>query len=262
MPESGQSSSAAARTFEGVYSHEHELEAEHWWFASRLERILDLVRAHLPGSGARILDLGCGSGRTARRFESFGSVVGSDLSWTPLRDDARAGRRRLASRAERLPFRTGSFDLVTALDLVEHLEDDQPALREMLRVLRPGGVLIVTVPAMPILYGPHDRVLGHWRRYSSADLRRSVRRSGAAGPLQVGYFLSLLFPLLLAWRVTTKIFGAGKARSDGGRPLPRWANRLLRAIMDLEGALAARVPLGVGSTLVCVISPGPASRAP
>lgn len=255
MPES----SAEARTFAGIYSHEHELEADHWWFASRMERIRELVRSRLPRAGARILDLGCGSGRTARTFEAFGSVVGSDLSWQPLVADAKGGRSRLASRAERLPFKSGSFDVVTALDLVEHLRDDQPALREMLRILRPGGVLIVTVPAMPLLYGPHDRVLGHWRRYSSAELRRSVRRAGAAGPLDLSYFLSLLFPLMLAWRLTTKIFGSGRGRSDGGRPLPGWLNRILRGVMDLEGAVDARLPIGFGGTLVCVISRGSAS---
>lgn len=253
-------SGAEARAFAGIYSHEHELEADHWWFASRLVRIRDLVRAHLPRGGARILDLGCGSGRAARTFEEFGTVVGSDLSWEPLKADARNGRSRLATRAERLPFRSGSFDLVTALDLVEHLEHDQPALREMLRVLRPGGVLILTVPAMPALYGPHDRALGHWRRYSSAELARSVRRAGAAGPLEMSYFMSLLFPLLLAWRLTTKILGAGEGRSDGGRRLPGWANRILRGVMDLEAAVAARVPIGFGGTLVCVISPGSATR--
>jgi SAM-dependent methyltransferase len=249
------SSSAA---FDGIYSREHELEEHHWWFVSRLERIHDLIRAHLPRSGGLLLDLGCGSGRSARTFEQYGRVVGSDLSLAPLADDAAKGRRRLASRAEQLPFRSGTFDLITALDLVEHLEEDLPALSEMFRVLRPEGILILTVPAMPLLYGSHDRVLGHWRRYSSAELCRRVRRAGAGGVPQTGYFMSLLFPLLLAWRLLAKLSGAGSARSDGGRPLPAWLNRAVGAVMGLERAISARVPLGVGSTLTCVISRGSA----
>jgi SAM-dependent methyltransferase len=248
----------AAAALAGVYAREHELEENHWWFASRLARIHDLVRAHLPRSGGLLLDLGCGSGRTARSFEQYGRVVGSDLSSAPLADDAAKGRRRLASRAEQLPFKNGTFDLITALDLVEHLEQDLPAFGEMFRVLRPDGVLILTVPAMPLLYGPHDRVLGHWRRYSSAELRRRVLRSGGGGAPRIGYFMSLLFPLLLAWRLAAKVFGTGSARSDSGRPLPAWLNRALGAVMGLERALSARVPLGVGSTLTCVVTRGSA----
>jgi SAM-dependent methyltransferase len=243
---------SAAAALAGIYSREHELEETHWWFASRLARVHDLVRAHLPRRSGRILDLGCGSGRTARTFEQYGRVVGSDLSSQPLAADAREGRRRLASRAEQLPFKSETFDVVTALDLVEHLEQDLPALVEMFRVLRPDGVLILTVPAMPLLYGPHDRVLGHWRRYSSAELRRRIRRAGGAVP-RIGYFMSLPFPLLLGWRLFSKVFGTGSARSDGGRPLPAWLNRALAALMGLERAISSRVPLGIGSTLTCVI---------
>jgi SAM-dependent methyltransferase len=232
--------------FEQIYSHEHEIEAGHWWFTSRLERIHEL----LPAGDARIFDLGCGSGLAARTFEKYGRVVGGDISAAPLAADAAAGRSRLATRAEQLPFKDGTFDLVTALDVVEHLEHDVPAIREMLRVLRPGGILLITVPAVPILYGPHDRVLGHWRRYSSAELRRVVRRSGG-NVLRMDYFLTLLFPVLLAWRLITKVFGPGGGRSDGGRPLPAWLNRVLGAVMGVDRRLA---PRPFGSTLICVAS--------
>lgn len=250
---------AAAKALAGVYSHEHDLEDGHWWFTSRLERILDLVRTHLPARDGLILDLGCGSGRAARAFEAYGRVVGSDLSWPPLSGDAARGRRRLASRAEQLPFKPGTFDMLTALDLVEHLQDDGPALREMFRVLRPGGILILTVPAVPLLYGPHDRVLGHWRRYSSADLARRVLQAGGSGVRQMGYFMSLPFPLLLAWRAAMKVFGIGTARSDGGRPLPGWLNRVLLWVMDCDRALTSRVPIGIGSTLICLTARASAS---
>lgn len=259
MAELQRGSASSARSFAAVYAHEHEHEEGHWWFQSRLDRIQDVVRAHLPRRNGLLLDLGCGSGRVARALEGFGRVVGSDLSAAPLAADGAAGRRRLASSAFRLPFRDGVFDVVTALDVVEHLEDDGAALREMFRILRPDGVLILTVPAVPLLYGPHDRVLGHWRRYSSADLRRRVLASGGGRVRSLGYFISLPFPVLLAWRLVAKVFGPFGSRSDGGRPLPEAINRTMSSVMNLERSLSSSIPPPFGSSLICVTTPASAT---
>lgn len=232
---------------EDVYTLEHELEKSHWWFAARRGRVGQLLAMALQErSGLLLLDVGCGSGLNARNFERHGRVLGLDLSVAPLRQDAREGRWRLGGDATRIPFRDGTFDAITALDILEHLDSDFSAVDEMFRVLRPGGVLIVSVPACPVLFGPHDQILGHQRRYSRAAVEHLLRRTE-----RVEYMTSIMFPLLLSWRILAKLLGGPPKRSDGGIRLPGWANRTLELVMEFEAAISRRIPFGFGGSLLC-----------
>ncbi|MGH2889428.1 MAG: class I SAM-dependent methyltransferase, partial [Solirubrobacteraceae bacterium] len=152
---------------------------EHWWYRGR-RRIIRAELDRLPlAPGARILDAGCGSGRTMQDLAGYGEVSGIELS-----DEAVAVARSRAhgevvqGRLEQLPWEDRTFELITCLDVIEHVPDDVTALVELLRVCAPGGWLLVTVPAHQALWSAHDVANHHYRRYSRAMLRSAARAAG------------------------------------------------------------------------------------
>src|SRR3954470_12586476 len=151
----------------------------HWWYRGRRRVIrAELDRLELPRPW-RILDAGCGSGRTMEELAGYGDVSRVELS--PAAVGAAHDRGfddvRVAS-VEALPWEDGTFDVATCLDVVEHVPDDRRALAELRRVVRSGGVLLVTVPAYPSLWSQHDVVNRHYRRYRAHSLRAAAAGAG------------------------------------------------------------------------------------
>jgi SAM-dependent methyltransferase len=222
----------------------------HWWYRGRrriLEAVLDsLVLPQSP----RVLDAGCGSGRTLDDLAARGNVSGIDtspLAATAARERGHADIR--VSEIEDLPFEEGRFDLVTCLDVIEHTPDDRASLAELLRVTRPGGVLVATVPAYPALFSAHDVVNGHYRRYRAETLRAAAADAGWA-PESDTYFNSILLAPAAAVRLARR-------RSAGSRSeltfTPRAVHRLLEAPLRREAALIAaghRLPFGLSLLMV------------
>jgi SAM-dependent methyltransferase len=156
-----------------------EVDEHHWWYRGR-RRIIraELDRLPIP-EGAVVLDAGCGSGRTLEELAAYGQVQGIELD----REAAEVARRRglgdiQVGRLEALPWEDATFDLITCLDVIEHTPDDSVALRELRRVCRPGGWLLVTVPAYQALWSLHDEANHHYRRYNRASLRAAVLAAG------------------------------------------------------------------------------------
>ena len=183
---------------------EARVEADHWWFRGRRELLAAMIRELEIRPEARTLDVGSGTGANLRLLVELGfeRVSGLDRSEEAIRY---CGEKALPP-VERgdlcdLPFAEADFDLVIATDVLEHVEDEARAVGELRRVLRPGGRLIVTVPAFQTLWGLQDRVSHHQRRYRRRELEARLREGG----LEVGrsfYFNYLLFaPIWLARRV-------------------------------------------------------------
>jgi len=226
----------------------HRVEDRHWWYRGRrsvLERVIEDLS--LP-AGARILDAGCGSGRNMVEFARHGTVTGVELSDTSvaLARERGAGEVVEGSVLE-MPFEPGTFDLAASLDVIEHLEDDLEALRELRRVVAPGGALLVTVPAYQWLWSGHDEINHHFRRYT----RRSLQQIGEqAGWQQVRttYFNSLLLPAAILLRVLDRF-----SRKTTESSLDLWippapVNWVLERPLALESALIARggrIPAGL-----------------
>jgi SAM-dependent methyltransferase len=227
----------------------HDLEERHWWYRERrrmIEGVLD--RAVLPAQ-CRILDAGCGSGRNMQLLARFGAVTGLEPAQQSA-DTARArglGRVVQGSLEEPLALESGTFHLVVCLDVLEHLADDLAALRELRRVTAAGGRLLVTVPAYRWLWGTHDELAGHQRRYTRASLLSVAATAGWRPERVTGFNATLLGPIAVA-RVADRALGRLRpARSDLGRTPPA-LDRVLGTVLGAEARIIGSgrsLPFGV-----------------
>jgi SAM-dependent methyltransferase len=226
----------------------HRAEDRHWWYRGRrnvIERVIADLK--LPAR-ARILDAGCGSGRNMIELARHGTVSGVELSGTSV-DVARArsAGEVIAGSVLEMPFDGDSFDFAVCLDVIEHLEDDLGALRELRRVLAPGGSLLVTVPAYQWLWSGHDEVNHHHRRYTRRSLQRVAEQAGWE-QVRTTYFNSLLLPLAILLRVLDRFSRKTTESSLDLWVPPQPLNWLLERPLALEAALigrGGRIPAGL-----------------
>lgn len=232
-----------------------QLEDWYWWFVSRREAALQFTEDFHPRRRPlRILDAGCGTGALLDRLQrrSDAEVYGLDFSGQALAYTRQRGHDHLVQAdLTRLPFPDGTFDVITALDVVEHIREDEGALREVHRVLRPGGVLLVSVPAFRFLWGPHDTALQHFRRYTAGEIAALMHKSGFRVS-KLTYLLVLLFPLFVAQRLLTRLRpGTGPPQAQLV-PVGHSLNRCLIRLQAAELALARHLSLPFGATVFCV----------
>lgn len=256
-----------------LYEQFAAIESVHWWFQGRRRIVGDVLTRFLHGkdrsgdrskpsetnAGRRILDIGCGTGEMLDMLTKFGDVWGMDAS--PEAVDL--CRRRLASRIDvtvgRIPEdlpQVGGYDIVTAFDLLEHLDDDEQALAEIYRLLRPGGLLVCTVPAYMVLWSPHDELAHHRRRYTRRDLVRRVRGCGFEVK-RSSYFNTWLLPVVATVRVVKRGRSSRGAKpfessaSDLAMPHPL-VNRLLTTVLASERFVMRLAPLPAGVSILTV----------
>ncbi|MER3495551.1 MAG: methylase [Armatimonadota bacterium] len=229
------------------YRRMFEAEDKYWWFVSRRRLALRLLQNYEFPDGP-ILDLGCGTGAAMIELEKVAPTTGLDMSDEALRLAQTRGLTRLVrGDAQALPWPRDSFAAVVTLDTLEHVPDDGLAMREIARVLRPGGLLIMNVPAFPFLWGPHDRALMHQRRYHRSEVVERLRAAGLE-VARATYSVFLLFPLIAAQRLLNK-GGSGRVT------LPKVSDRRnsqLIALHEWEGSLLQRVRLPWGSSVTAV----------
>jgi SAM-dependent methyltransferase len=236
-----------------VYQQMAELDDRHWWYRARRRILAALVRREVqPPAGAKILEIGCGSGHNLSMLADFGHVDGLELD-----DEMRAlSEKRLGRKIMRSPLpelgevKDKSYDLIGAFDVIEHIDDDHAALAAIATKLKPGGKFMMTVPAHPWMWTAHDVANHHKRRYSKRALRALI--DGSPMRLEkIGYFNSLLFPLAVADRAAAKLRG----KDDGNVSLPPAPlNSALEAVFGAERYLVGRLPLPPGLSLFAVAS--------
>jgi SAM-dependent methyltransferase len=232
------------------YTKMYELEDHYWWFVGRRGLALRLLRQFVGKERPDVLDLGCGTGVVLRELASWAHPVGLDMSEKALGYcQTRELRELVKGDGERLPFAGNSFDAIVGLDIFEHIKDDVAAFQETYRVLRPGGVVVLSVPAFRALWGPHDVALHHHRRYRASEVRKRLREAGF-DPIRVGYSVFFLFPIVVVWRVIEKR-KRGPAKASLVK-VPAWGNRLLSKIQDVEATMIQRFNLPWGSSVIAV----------
>ena len=210
-----------------------EAEERQWWYAGQRQVASALLEPWARGRrGLRLLDAGCGTGFNLVALGRLGSTLGIDLSPEAIRFCRERGVRALRGSVLRLPFPDARFDAVTSFDVIYHdwVPDDRAAVAEMARVLRPGGALLVRVPALEALRGAHDAEVLTRRRYTRGELAALVRGAGLE-VARATYCNSLLFPLLFARRTLDRLLG--RAGSDVGF-LPPVLEAVFRRAMAFE----------------------------
>jgi SAM-dependent methyltransferase len=239
-----------------TYAIMYEVEGSHWWFAGR-RRILEsfvkeiVARLNVVGRAPQILDVGCGTGANLEMLAQFGDAEGVDVSEDALAFCRARGLTKVThGAAERLPYADKSFDLVTALDVIEHLDDDTGGLREMRRVLRPDGRALLFVPAFMWLWGVQDDVSHHRRRYTLPQLTERVREAGFEVE-RATYANLTFFAPILAGRLLMRATGVRPA-SENNFNVPA-LNGVLGRIFGAERFwLARRLNFPFGVSAVCV----------
>jgi SAM-dependent methyltransferase len=238
----------------------HAVEDRGWWYSGMRSISAALLDRELPrGTRHLILDAGCGTGGNLVPLRRYGWVVGADLADEALRFARETGVPVLRADLLALPFGDGSLDCVTSFDVLYHLwvRDDRAAVAEIVRVLRPGGLLCVRVPALQLLRGAHDVEVLTRHRYTRGEVERLLVESGLA-LLRSTYCNSLLFPLLVLRRLIDRLFGR---RGSDVALLPAPLEGLFRRVLELEASWLIRHSLPIGSSVIA-LARKPAASAP
>ncbi len=232
-----------------VYDRMAAHDSTHWWYRARRDILSDyLIRYGNMPKDARILEIGCGTGHNLPMLARFGEVDAIEID-PAAREIAseRLGKPVGDAPLPDLPgVARGSYDLVAVLDVVEHIEDDVAALKGMASLLKPGGKILIAVPAHQWLWSAHDVVNHHHRRYSKGSLVKAIEAAGLTSR-KLTYFNSLLFPLAAAARIAGRL--TGRDDSDDSPPA-KPLNALFETIFRLERHAVGRVPLTPGVSIV------------
>jgi SAM-dependent methyltransferase len=237
------------------YQRMYDAEERQWWYAGMRALSLALLAGPLSqralASGPlTILDAGCGTGNNLVHLATYGKALGVDLSEEALVFCRTRGVAAARAQLLALPFADARFDCVTSLDVIYHrwVTDDAAAVREMARVLRPGGLLLLRVPALRFLWGAHDEAVHSRHRYRRGEVKRLLEGAGLT-VLRATYANTILLPLVAARRGLDRV--TGREGSDVGfLPGPlEWA---FRSVLRAEARLVKRVSLPLGTSVLAL----------
>jgi SAM-dependent methyltransferase len=241
---------------EAEYQNIYDSEDRQWWYRGMRALSLALLEAPLrglrrPGEPLRLLDAGCGTGRNLDELARFGKAAGIDLAPEAIRFCRMRGAAAARAELLRLPFADGTFDCVTSFDVVYHawVTDDRAAVAEMARVVRPGGLLLVRVPALQLLWGGHDVEVHSRHRYTKGELL-GLLRDARLETVRASYCNSFLFPVVLLRRGLDRL--TGRTGSDVGF-LPAPVEWLFYSLLRLEASLVeAGLALPIGASVMAL----------
>jgi len=238
-----------------IYLRMSEQDSKHWWFVARRQIIRDQITSLQLPKGARILEAGAGPGGNLAMLSEFGQLEAFELD-----EDARriaSARSGIEVQHGELPddinYDPGSFDLIVALDVIEHIDADRESVQALAKLLKPGARLLITVPAYGWLWSEHDNRHHHKIRYTRPQVQKLAEDAGLAVE-KCSHFNSFLFPLIVGMRVFKKISDLAD-RPDDRMPGP-FLNAMLRSIFGAERYLLRRLVLPVGVSILCIARRG------
>jgi SAM-dependent methyltransferase len=235
----------------------YHLEQTHWWFKGKqflLQQTLDLLENKFS-KRARILDIGAGTGIVLKILQDMGEAFGIELSQQGIKYLRKRKLKRIicADADQSLPFKNDSFTLITCLDVLEHLEKDVKLLEEMIRVSKPGGHILVAVPAFKIFWSPHDVALHHKRRYTRKDILERIHGMNCE-IIKASYFNFILSLPILAVRTIKPLFiQSRQAQSDFFMNLPPFMNKLLGFLYKVEIGCLKFIDFPFGVSIIFVL---------
>lgn len=228
----------------------NDIESRHWWFTARRKIVLDILTRFLPAEESlKIVDVGCGPGFFLQELATLGEAEGIDASSAALHYAAkRSPRVKWGMLPDRLPCTDEAYDVVTLLDVLEHIEDDAAALVRLYRALKTNGIMICTVPAFPSLWNTQDELGRHYRRYRCSELARKMESAGFVVK-KITYYNSFLFPLVVAG----KFLQANRERSLSIlQTPPQPINSILMHLFCLERFWVRRFNFCFGASILAV----------
>ena len=238
---------------EHTYPILFRVEQSHWWHIGRrriLAGFVEEICRRVTDRRPRILDVGCGTGANLLMLSKYGDAEGVDISEDALAFCRERGLDKVKLGAgEELPYENGTFDLVTAFDVVEHMDDDLAGLKEMRRVLRPGGRVLLFVPAFMFLWGLQDDVSHHRRRYRMSELRRALEEAGFEIERTTYANITFFLPILLMRKLMR--FTGIKAESENNINVSA-LNGVLGRMLGAESLILKFMNLPFGVSGLCV----------
>jgi len=227
-------------------------ESSHWWFVARRNILQSLIGRYIPTKVETALDIGSGPGINVPLIRTYAKKV----TCLEASDTAIAMARRKfpditilhGSFPQTVP--SGNFNLITMLDVLEHIEEQTGAIRTAWSLLKPGGYLMLTVPAFMFLWSAHDNHVHHKRRYTSREIR-SLLTDADFHIERVTYFNTMLFPAIAGVRLLQRTFKIRTAETDLDINPPEWLNIVLTRIFGSERFLLKRMNLPVGVSIFC-----------
>ncbi|HEX8425815.1 class I SAM-dependent methyltransferase [Hymenobacter sp.] len=227
----------------------HQIEESYWWFQARRDMVFRLVQDLKLATDAPILEIGCSGGPLLQRLRSTGytNLTGIDVSEAGIAVAERRGIPNVSCMdGANLTFHNASFDLVVASDVLEHIEDEAQALREWARVLRPGGRLLIFVPAFQFLWGKHDIINQHFRRYTANQLATAMQAAGLEVSRGSYWNVSLFFPTAVVRLLKRILPKTNASASDDLFSAPPLINSLLTGFIKAENSILQTVNAPVG----------------
>jgi SAM-dependent methyltransferase len=236
-----------------TYEILYRIEEAHWWHSARRAIVLDWINQRYQGrDDLSILDAGCGTGHLLQQLRPLGHAEGVDISDEALDFCRKRGLDNVRKGdVNDLPFAGDTFDMVTALDVIEHIDDDVGALREFRRVLKPGGSAFIFVPAHRWLWSLQDEVSRHRRRYTGATLRAAIEGAGLTVERQ-SYVSTFLLPVIYLGRQWLKVTRRFRDVDTENDLHPAWANGILKRVFLSEIPILRRMNMPFGASLVAV----------
>jgi len=232
-------------------------ERDHFWFRGFRAFVGPMLAQAMQGRPrGPVLDCGCGTGVNLPLLAPYGTAIGCDITWRGLTFARQDAARVLQGSVDQMPFGDATFELVASFDVFSALPDavEQQGIREVARVLRPGGAAVLTVAALDLLHGAHSRLACETRRYTPARLR-ALMVAGGLVPERLTFTHATIFPLVLAARLGDRLTGAASTADNDEWELavpPAPVNATLTAALMAEAALLRVVNMPIGSSLVCV----------
>ena len=234
------------------YEKLYKFENFYWWHLGRREILKKILRRFLERKRNNILEIGCGTGGNLKILGEFGNVSGLDNSKEALSFCGERGFTNLIlSKAEEINLPSESFDLVAALDVLEHIEDDEKTMREVQRLLKNGGLFLATVPAYSFLWSAHDELVHHKRRYRDSELSKKLKTAGF-DVVKISHIIFFIFPAILLFRIIEKIFFPKKKKSTAYVMLPKFLNQFFIYLLKLESILLRYFNLPFGTSVIVI----------
>lgn len=237
-------------------------EDNHWWFATRTWAIETFLKKLPEQKNLDVLDVGCGAGNMIHHLAHYGRVRGIEVDARPVKIAQQRGYDvRLGDATQNIPFPDASFDLVTALDVIEHVDADEKILQEAFRVLRPQGCVLITTPAFQWLWSHNDELNAHKRRYTAQELRAKMERAGFRVE-RLSYNFFLVFPLAAGMILVKNATGKqaelkshhfdDEAYQVDMEPVAPALNSILRGVGRVENSLLGLMNLPFGTSLIAL----------